>query len=86
MTLKFVDTLPEIKGRRISHRDSVNRVQELICDFTDRPGKIAEIELDFQESYKDVLSFYTAVAHAVKRSGRPVKAVRRGDKVYLVKD
>ena len=69
MTFTIVQSLP---ARQRSESVSIKDVQSFIEEFMDTEAKFARV--DFSEyEYVDYWSAYTALWHAVKISGRPVK-------------
>ena len=78
MKLVSENTLP--KRKRAPKHD----LRKLIEDFANSEYQIAW--LDFEEGeWGSVASCYCNVHRAVKQSKRPIKVIRRRDKVYLVK-
>lgn len=87
MTLKFVDSVPEKKppnhkGRRLDY----NKVLQLLGDFKDDHRKIAIIQCNAFERYKNSRSLANCVRRAIHDGAYQMHVCVRGEEVYLVKD
>lgn len=77
MKLIPVDFIPRKRGK--------HKLQELIQEFVDSDARI--VKVDFSEAdYKSAAVCRSCLGVAIARSQCSIKAIRRGDEVFLSKD
>lgn len=79
MKLTYVDTLPK-RAKGGNHK-----LQKMIDEFIKSEQEIAKIDLR-PDDYKSIDVANTTISGACKRSGHPVKCVRRSNELYLVRE
>lgn len=87
MTLKYVDSVPELKtvdnqDRRLAY----NKVMKIVEEFNNDPRKVAVIQCAGDEQYSSAKSLDTTVRRAVRDRNYRIRVHKRGDYIYLAKD
>ena len=87
MTLKFVDSVPKNSECFTQERRLVyNKAKRLVEEFVNDHRKVALIQCDPYEQYKNSRSLATTMRRIVRELHYPVRIHRRGNDVYLAKD
>lgn len=78
MKMKPVDSIPNIK------RCAKHSLQDFIADFMDLDSRIVMVEYG-PSDYKSATVAASCLSVAAKKSGYPVKVMKRKDKIFLMK-
>lgn len=78
--MKFVEFNGEIPAKNNRRHDLLDRLK----GFMKMNVKVVEIQFD-ENDYKSLKVAHECIGVSIKRSGLPIKRIRRGDKLYLVR-
>ena len=79
MKLEKTNFIPDTE-RRNRHD-----LQEIIDGFCNSDVEMARVVIS-ETDYKTIIGCYNCMYRAIKRSKHPVKVVKRGNSIYLVKN
>lgn len=79
MKITYTDELPTLD------KFKKNRIQNVIENFFNRPERVMTLTWEEGCDYKDDQSMYGTFSRAARRSKRPLKIIKDGNDIYLIK-